>query len=133
MPSGCVEYRGSRNNKGYGQLRCNRRMEKAYRVAYAHANGPIPPGAQVLHRCDNPACVNIDHLFLGTNRENIDDKCQKDRSGKKLKIADAIEIKRLLGTGVSQKEIAAMFNVAQGSISRINTGQRWVHARAGGY
>jgi len=72
---------GYRTNKGYGQFKYRidgvRRTARAHRAAWEHANGPIPDGLHVLHTCDNPACVNIEHLYLGTNDDNIADKMDR--------------------------------------------------------
>jgi hypothetical protein len=64
--------------QGYGQYR----GKKAHRVAYEFSVGPIPKGKMVLHKCDNPACVNPNHLFIGTAQDNMDDKMSKGRGGK---------------------------------------------------
>ena len=65
--------------KGYGRLKVDAKMEGSHRVSYEIYRGPIPDGLCVLHSCDNPSCVNPDHLWLGTNQDNIDDKVAKGR------------------------------------------------------
>ena len=69
------------NSDGYPQLcRGKSARLRVNRLAWeAHHAEPIPPGLHVLHTCDNPACFNPEHLFLGTNQDNIDDKCRKGR------------------------------------------------------
>lgn len=66
---------------GYGQFWKDGSMHKAYRVAWELTHGPIPPGAHVMHVCDNPPCVNPEHLVLGTHGANMADKKRKGRSG----------------------------------------------------
>ena len=64
---------------GYGSFQIDGKTRLAHRVAYQLYVGPIPEGMQVLHACDNRACVNPAHFFLGTNQDNIDDKVRKGR------------------------------------------------------
>lgn len=75
----CHEWMSAKNRKGYGQFKENGKLHIATRYAYAMANGPIPDGMQVCHRCDNPKCVRLDHLFLGTNSDNQKDAVAKGR------------------------------------------------------
>lgn len=120
----CRLWLGGKNNKGYGSLNYDGKTDKAHRVAYLIANGAIPPGLHVLHRCDNRACVNPSHLFLGSNKDNIEDKVAKDRASKKLTQESALEIKGMVGTGTPQSVIAEMFGVTQSCVSRIASGAR---------
>jgi HNH endonuclease len=70
----CIIWKGAKNEKGYG-------VGFVHRIAYAVINGPIPSGLVVCHKCDNPSCFNIKHLFLGTQKENIQDASRKGRLG----------------------------------------------------
>jgi hypothetical protein len=75
----CIEWDKRRNRKGYGERRVNGVHWYAHRYAWFEVNGPIPEGMHVLHTCDNPACVNIKHLWLGTNLDNMKDRDSKKR------------------------------------------------------
>lgn len=75
----CWPWRGHLESRGYGRFFLNGRMTGAHRVAYQFVRGPIPPRLMVCHRCDNPACCNPDHLWLGTARENTRDMIAKGR------------------------------------------------------
>lgn len=79
--SGCVEFTGATNGHGYGQLADSDlgRPVKAHRVAWEIVHGPIPQGLFICHHCDNPLCVNVDHLFLGTDQDNVSDMIAKGR------------------------------------------------------
>jgi len=75
----CWEWTGALNEKGYGLVGVDGRTPKAHRVAWELTHGPIPDDACVLHRCDNPACCNPDHLFLGSRADNNADMLAKGR------------------------------------------------------
>ena len=125
--TGCLIWQGRCNPKGYGLMSCNRKYQCVHRLIWTEAKGQIPDDMHVLHRCDNRRCVEIGHLFTGSNYDNIVDKMQKDRSGKKLCIAKVLEIKHLLTGGMSQERIANMYGVSQGTISHIKRGTKWAH------
>lgn len=78
----CWPWKTSLDTSGYGQMRINRVMRKANRIAYELFVGPIPNGLCVLHSCDNPACVNPSHLWIGTQQDNGTDKARKGRGRK---------------------------------------------------
>lgn len=83
--SGCWEWFGSKRT-GYGRMIVGsrrdgtRRTMSAHRVSYELANGEIPGGMEICHKCDNPCCVNPDHLFAGTRQDNVDDRERKGRN-----------------------------------------------------
>jgi hypothetical protein len=80
---GCWEWTGYIRPDGYGQFGVDRSIhERAHRMAYQLTAGPIPKGIDVCHRCDNPACVRPDHLFLGTRSDNMRDMVAKGRGRK---------------------------------------------------
>lgn len=77
----CLPFDGTILSTGYGQKRLgNRRRQLAHRWTWEQAHGPIPPGLVVMHTCDNPSCVEITHLRLGTQRENLADRDAKGRN-----------------------------------------------------
>ena len=79
---GCWGWKGGKAGYGYGNVYYNRQlMLRAHRLSWALANGPIPKGLKVLHKCDNPPCTNPDHLFLGTDKDNAHDRMRKGRPG----------------------------------------------------
>ena len=76
---GCWLWQGNRNNQGYGFAYHDKKSRGAHRVSWMLNRGPIPEGQWVLHKCDNPPCVNPDHLFLGDRRDNMIDCLKKGR------------------------------------------------------
>ena len=77
--NGCHIWRGSLDSSGYGVIKVDGRGRKAHRVAFETLVGPIPDGYCVMHQCDTPACVNVEHLMLGTHGENMRDMREKGR------------------------------------------------------
>lgn len=96
---------------------------RAHRVSWIIENGPIPDGLHVLHRCDNPPCVRPDHLFLGTNLDNIIDRMRKDRSWSKLTRALAEQIRADTRPNIA---IAAEHGVDRSLIRLIKKREIWV-------
>jgi hypothetical protein len=125
-PDDCWEWQGARSH-GYGRLRLRRRLFLAHRVAYTLAKGPIPPGAVVMHACDNPPCCNPAHLSLGTmldNARDMDAKGRGRRIGPKPRLTpDTIRL--ICESNLSQRKTADAFGV-----SRIYVRQLWAkHGR----
>lgn len=131
----CWEWMASRDHDGYGKLSThNATWIRAHRFSYELHNGPIPNGLEVLHRCDNPPCVNPTHLFLGTTSDNMNDKVAKGRQPRgheigvaKLTESDVVRVRELKAQGMQQKAIAKLFGVCEDTISSIVLRKKWKH------
>lgn len=120
--AGCHLYAGTQKAKGYGVIHGKHRNYAAHRVAWVIANGSIPDGLSVLHKCDTPACCNPEHLRLGSNQENVDDAVAKGRRFTKLTPSQVLEIRSGLH---SIRSLARRFSVARSTISEARSGQTW--------
>ena len=117
---------------GYGIIRARGRNYSAHRLSFELFKG-INPGKNFLcHKCDNPSCINPDHLFQGNQHDNMQDAVEKKRMKygsnhylSKLTELDLKEIKELLKIGFTQKRISEIFKVDPSSISKINSGKTW--------
>lgn len=143
----CWPWLGSRDPDGYGEFVAGKRVIQATQFSYELVHGPAPKhdaqGRRLifLHSCDNPPCVNPNHLSLGTDKDNSDDMIRKGRkrtaSGEqnpksKLTEANVIAIRKLIRNGMPQQSefeqaAADRLGVSWGTIHRIVTGQAWQH------
>jgi hypothetical protein len=125
--TGCWLYSGALTGNGYGHISYRGEAEYTHRVAGVLFLGlELTSGEFVLHRCDTPACFNPDHLFIGTQQENMRDAAQKGRmTGKKLDADEVRKIKYLLGGGSTYRELARSFNVSTTAIGQIARGETW--------
>ena len=115
----CWLWKSNTSEKGYGKFSLNGKPKRAHRVAYELFYGPFDNTLNVLHRCDNRKCVNPYHLFLGTQRDNIQDMIKKSRGKDQVHLDTVNKILALYKTGnYTQKELGEMFNVTQSCISR---------------
>lgn len=134
--TGCWIWTGAVDNNNYGRFGVN---GKAHRISYELYNGKINDGLLVCHKCDVRQCVNPDHLFLGTQYDNMRDMIIKGRknynTGKLgslnncsvLNEGQVVEIKELIKIGYKNKDIAVKYKVAPNTISNIKIGNTWKH------
>ena len=131
--SGCWLWTQGTNAKGYAQLRYAGRMYRANRFSWAAHYGDIPTGQQVLHRCDNPLCVNPQHLFLGTNLDNVADRVRKGRgvvfvgiNHPRAKLTED-DVHSIRASTLTLKQLALQFGVSTRAIHCAKTGITWSH------
>ncbi len=123
--SDCQEFDGYRQKRGYGIVCMGGKTVLAHRLAYALHYGVDPTGHCVMHKCDNPACVNPEHLSLGSHSDNMNDMHRKGRN-KRKKYSDGVVslIKGLIESGYNNKNIASMVGCNHKYVSAIRCGRR---------
>ncbi len=148
--SQCWEWQANKNNNGYGLFRPGGTAPKrlAHRLSFEAANGPIPPGMFVCHKCDNPKCVNPSHLFLGDSRANVADMIAKGRKvvvlnpnnrppvlrgenhpRAKLTAEMVVMFRRRLSAGESLHQIARETGLSRRTLGRMRDGVSWAHVK----
>ena len=140
VTTGCWEWQGSKRN-GYGRITIGsrkdgtRRVAMAHRVSYELFKGEIPDGMEICHKCDNPCCINPNHLFAGTRQDNIDDREQKGRNNPpkgehngraKLTKSQIVEIRQKHQQGATLRGLGREYGVNKTTIADIVSGKHWV-------
>jgi len=132
--TGCWEWTGAKYWTGYGHIIADKVHYAAHRASYLLHVGKIPDDKVVCHKCDNPPCVNPDHLFLGTKADNSADMVRKMRSARgvkngkaKLTEDDARAVLSLNKQGMSLGSLAKRFGVTKAAIRFIVIGKNWKH------
>lgn len=139
--NGCEEVVSHKlNQNGYAivcRVQFGKKVSFAHRFVYAEKYGEISPGTVIRHKCDNPKCINIEHLEPGTQADNVADRDKRGRTSRiarfyncKLskEIAEFIKITEL--SGITQKEFAKMMGTSQPNVSRIKLGNSWGHIKS---
>jgi len=134
-PESCWEWQGGRFNTGYGVFNMNPKVMTASRASWILTHGEIARDQHVLHKCDNPPCVNPNHLFIGIHNENTADKVAKNRQAKGEEAGSAkltnekVRAIRLLAkiTKTSNYKLGELYSMSHTAIGRILSGKTWAH------
>jgi hypothetical protein len=125
----------TRTKAGYSVMRRNKKNIYIHRYMYEKYKGEIPKGMVIRHKCDNPNCINPEHLEVGTHRDNVNDKISRGRQLKGEQIGNSklteeivIEIYR---SNLSYKELQNKYNVSNAMVSLIKNKKRWQHLLEG--
>lgn len=132
-PDDCWEWTARRFRRGYGEFLSNGKVVGAHRYAFAKINGGIPDGFWVLHRCDNPPCVNPAHLYAGTRDDNRRDMMNRGRQYQGERVWEAkLNPSRVLmirclyrETLITQKDLAKLYGLSRYALWRALSGQSW--------
>lgn len=134
--NGCFICSSHKKDKGYARIRKYGKQIPISRYMYEECFGFIPKGMVIRHKCDNPSCINPEHLELGTHQDNMNDMVKRNRSQKgkdrtiaKLKEDDIKRIKKEYSKGKSSRELAKIFNVDKSSIMNIINKKTWRHIK----
>lgn len=130
--SGCWLWTGAISQHGYGRFSGEgRKTTQAHRWAYQKYKGDIPAGMSLCHKCDNPSCVNPNHLFIGTRADNAADMVAKNRQPKGQQKAThkltEEQVRTIYSETGSHRALAAKYNVSHRLIGGIKKGERWKH------
>ena len=135
---GCLEFTGCKDDCGYGRINRDGKLVRLHRAVWERDHGPIPAGMVVMHSCDNPCCLEPEHLFLGTQAENIADMDRKGRrktpigsqhSSAKLNESLIPKIRKRLVSGETCAAIGRDYKVTEETIRAIKKGRIWTHVQ----
>ena len=140
--TGCREWRGAKNENGYGRIWDGERLVYAHRAMWEVEHGPIPLGMSICHKCDNPRCIDLEHLFCATHMENMRDSVVKQRRkngaakrrGKPAAVRGAqhelakmteVQVRAILVDNRPAKDIAVEYGVSVSLVYGIRNGRNW--------
>jgi hypothetical protein len=137
--TGCRVWIRYKDKQGYGFLHVGGRkgeVQKVHRLMWQVTFGEVAPGLMVRHMCNNPSCINVEHLALGTNQDNMDDKVRAGRQARiqgskhseaKLTEDQVRSIRNLHSSGLSYSQIAKLFGISKPNVAGIVRRERWSH------
>jgi hypothetical protein len=129
LENGCWQWRSHTDKDGYGVLPGDSKNTRAHRLSYEIHNGPIPNEMVVCHKCDNPGCVNPNHLFVGTIKDNAQDALKKSRHyvGEKNGRSKLTEenVKEILHSSLNGQQLADKFGVTRSTVNCVRRGDTW--------
>ncbi len=129
--SGCIRFTGHLDGEGYGGIMVARVKYMAHRLSYSLNNGPIPDGYVVRHKCDNPSCINPEHLEVGTQADNIADKVSRGRqargSGAGRAILTEESVREIRSSPLKVSELSTLYGVSVVSIRNVLRRKTWQH------
>ena len=130
---GCWKWNAAHTSAGYGQIRIEGKTVYTHRVVWEMGHGSIPNKQYICHTCDTPACVRPSHLFIGTQKDNMQDASRKGRTPRgelcgtsKLTVAEVKQIRISTGTVI---EVSKQYNINPSTVSKIRLKQRWKHIK----
>lgn len=125
---GCWLWTGATNHNGYGvMLNAKRKTVRAHRVCFEAANGPIPDGSHVCHTCDTPCCVNPDHLWLGSIKDNAIDKTRKGRNP--VVALTPFQVREIRASPDNTNTLARRYGVGWNSVDNARKGKTYAHVK----
>lgn len=132
----CLLFTGCKDDCGYGRINRDGNLVRIHRAVWERDNGPIPVDKVIMHACDNPACIEPNHLSAGTQAENIKDMDAKNRRITLIGVAQGMAklcdhdipiIRHWISDGYATSLIAKAFGVSDGAIQHVKKGRRWTH------
>lgn len=125
--TGCIPWLASRNRLGYGQIQSGGRASRpmlAHRVAWLTAGFPLYPSMDIMHLCNNPCCVNIEHLAQGTHKQNMEDAGRDGlmKGPRRFTAADYSYIKRKVAEGTPKNVVASMVGCSPALVTKVLNG-----------
>lgn len=131
----CISH--AKDDFGYTRIKYNGKQERLFRVVYMLSNGPIPEGMLVRHKCDNPTCCNIEHLELGTKKDNVSDMVSRGRdvyhnprpqirgvSNGQSKLTEE-QVLSIFNSELGYRKLSKEYNVSKATIMQIKKGIIW--------
>lgn len=135
MTTACKEWTGRKDQDGYGLRGYKGKDVRVHRIAWMEGRGPIPAGMCVLHKCDNRACHNVEHLFIGSQADNMRDMTAKGRRESRAPVGELnskakltlAQVERIRADTRPNNVIAAEYGVSGTNIHGIKKGLIWKH------
>lgn len=135
QPTGCIHWTGFLDKDGYGIITVDYRSRRVHRVVWELGREPVPPGMMICHHCDNPTCINVDHLYVGTAMQNAADKTARGRTPPRkgeanpgARVNDQLVRQiRAEAQFIPQKDLALAYGLSKVTIHQIVRRKTWTH------